>query len=272
MEPQPIENKEQNKEQSKVVPKRAILRIIYPERDSPVDQTWTIETIAKNFPPISWEEVFQNAQDEIEDVSTILQEQEAQYGTFYPLKKHVFRAFELTRLSDVSVVLIGQDPYYQTLHGGIPRAQGLSFSVDKDDEIPSSLNNMYIELVKTVPGFIRPWHGDITEWAQQGVLLLNSCLTVRPGVPGSHGKIWMGFISKVLDYLAEKRPNTVYILLGRSAQKLRKYISDKAPVIEAGHPSGRNALKDFGGSNIFNQVNEILIAKKERPINWSING
>lgn len=249
--------------------KPPLLRIIYPERESPVNQSWTIEKIVKEFPPLSWEEIFKQARDELEEISEILEEQEKIYGLFYPLKKHIFRAFELTRLEDVAVVLLGQDPYYQTLHQGQPRAQGLSFSVHKEDEIPSSLQNIYLELKSTISDFIPPYHGDLTEWAQQGVLLLNQCLTVRPGSPGSHGAIWMGFISKIFDYLAEKRPHTVYILLGREAQKMRKYISDKAPVIEALHPSGRS--RGFLGSKVFSQVNEILQTKGQRPINWNLS-
>lgn len=248
------------------------IRIVNPEPPiiSPVDQSWNILDIATKCPPRTWEAVFNFAKAELKDVSDILSDDEKMYGGFYPLKKDIFKAFELTPLPSVKVVLIGQDPYPQTLGNGFPRAQGLSFSVSQDDQIPSSLNNMYTELEKTVSGFKRPWHGDLTNWAKQGVLLLNNCLTVRPGKPDSHGKIWMGFISRVLAALAENCPYAVYILLGKNAQNMRKYIHDRAPIVEAVHPSGLSANRGFFGSNIFNKTNELLKKNGQPEINWQI--
>jgi uracil-DNA glycosylase len=236
-----------------------------------IDESWSIVDIVQRRPPSSWEKVFEDAYPELKDVSDILQEQELKYGSFYPLKKDIFRALELTPLHAVRILIIGQDPYFQTLPDGLPRAQGLSFSVRRDDAIPSSLKNIYRELVGSIKGFVPPSHGDLREWAYQGVLLLNMCLTVRAGQPGSHGDIWMGFIVKVLKALDEIRPRCIYILLGQQAQKLRKYIGDKAIVLTASHPSGLSADRGFIGSGIFRQCNEELVKLGEEPINWSLS-
>lgn len=238
----------------------------------PITQDWTIERIAKERPACGWEDVFRDAEPELHDVSEILEEDEKKHGMFFPLKRDIFRAFELTPLSQVKLVLIGMDPYPQrNSHSNRPRAQGLSFSVAKDDEIPSSLKNIYKELHDTVPGFITPTHGDLTEWACSGILLLNASLTVRPGSPGSHGDIWLGFISKVLNAIARKCPHTIYLLLGSNAQKLSRYLPDNAVVVTAAHPSGLSANRGFFGSNVFNKINNILVKQGKTPINWQIS-
>lgn len=237
-----------------------------------IDQSWTIERIARERPPISWEKVFQDAMPELETVSEILEEKEKRGEGIFPFKKNIFKAFEITPIDCIRVIIVGQDPYPQLVSStGQPRAQGFSFSVSKNDTIPSSLSNMYTELENTVPGFHRPWHGDLTDWARQGVLLLNMSLTVEPGKAGSHGAIWMGFISKALDEIAQRRPNAVYIMLGQQAQKLQKYISDRAPIVTAAHPSGLSARKGFFGSNVFVRTNQLLIKSGQTPINWQLD-
>ncbi len=242
--------------------------IIVPE----INQSWTIERIARECPPLGWEEVFQDAVPELRDISEILETDERNHGSFYPLKKDIFRAFIETSLNSVNVLICGMDPYPQLCTAtGNPRAQGLSFSVSRDDSIPSSLQNIFKELVNTVPGFVMPWHGDLTEWARQGVLLLNAGLTVRPQAPGSHGDIWLGFVSKVLATLAEKRPNTIYVLWGAQAQKMTRHLADNAIVLTAAHPSGLSAHKGFFGCNHFNKINKILIDQGKAPIQWQLS-
>lgn len=237
-----------------------------------ITQNWTIEQIAQERTPVGWEYVFKEAAPELHDISEIIENKERDGEGVFPLKKDIFKAFELTPLDKVRCVIIGQDPYFQTVDAtGLPRAQGLSFSVSKEDTIPSSLNNIFTELENTVPGFHRPRYGDLTNWARQGVLLLNMSLTVKPGKAGSHGEIWMGFISKVLYALAQARPNAVYLLLGQQAQKLQKYISDRAPIVTAAHPSGLSAKKGFFGANVFNKVNQLLIKSGQTPINWNLD-
>lgn len=250
--------------------KTPIIKILQDERNLPVDQTWKVEDIITKFPPRGWEEIFTDAMDEISAAGATVEHYSKEYGSFYPLKKHLFRAFEVTPLDQVKVVLVGQDPYPALLSNGCPRAQGLSFSVSKDDEIPASLRNMYKELSRSVTGFTPPNHGDLSSWAQQGVLLLNMSLTFQPGFGKNQAPVWSGFLSKILDAIAAKRPGVVYLLLGRDAQKMRSMINGKMTIIEAPHPSSRNIKGGFIGSNVFNLTNNALKEHGMSPINWQI--
>lgn len=238
-----------------------------------IDQSFTIEEIAKH-PPRTWEKVFESSVNELKDISMILDQQEKMYGQYYPLKEDIFAAFNFTPLPLVKVVIIGQDPYHQTVvidGKTVPRAIGRSFSVRKEDTIPSSLNNIYTELANTVSGFVKPDHGYLREWEQQGVLLLNSCLTVRPGLPESHGDIWLGFINRVFKAIIAVNPKCIFMLWGRKAQALGPLIGDNAIILQAAHPSGFSARKGFFGCNHFNQANQILISVGKTPINWKIS-
>lgn len=180
-----------------------------------IEQSWTIEEIAKEAVPESWEAVFESARTELKDVSDILVEQEREYGDFYPLKQDIFSAFNKTKLPDVKLVIVGQDPYHQTINcngKSMPRATGLAFSVRECDSIPSSLQNIFTELTSDIPGFVQPRHGDLSDWAAQGVFLINRCLTVRPGQANSHDEIWLGFLNKVFKAIAAVNPYCVYML------------------------------------------------------------
>ena len=239
----------------------------------PVDQTWSIKRIATEAPPRTWETLFANARNELDFISDRLDEQERDFGMYYPLKSDIFAAFNYTTLPNVKVVILGQDPYHQTIvvNGvSLPRAVGLSFSVRQEDSIPSSLQNIYTELANTVRGFTKPDHGDLRDWARQGVLLLNTCLTVRPGVAGSHGDLWLDFIVRVFKAIAAVNPYCVYMLWGREAQKLRSMLGERSIVLEAAHPSGLSARRGFFGSNHFNLANEALIKHGKVGINWRI--
>ena len=239
-----------------------------------VDQSWSIERIGREAQPPSWESVFENATAELKDVSDILDEQERLRGQYYPLKKDIFNAFHLTPLSSVKVVILGMDPYHQTIPspqgGTVPRAIGTSFSVRPYDSIPSSLQNIYTELENSVKGFIKPDHGDLTEWCRQGVLMVNACLTVYPGEAGSHGEIWLGFMSKVFSAIARANPNCIYLLWGRNAQGVKPMLGERSVVLEAAHPSGFSARRGFFGCNHFNEVNRILLQQGKVGINWRI--
>lgn len=238
----------------------------------PIEQSWSIKQIVRERTPSGWERVFQEAKPELDELSDDLDRFEKEGGQYYPLKKDLFRAFELTPLHRVRVVIIGQDPYPQVNpSNGQPRAVGLSFSVARSDTIPSSLQNIFQELKNTVDDFVVPRHGDLTNWARQGVLLLNACLTVFPNQPGSHGDIWKGFVIKVLGAIANQRPGTIYILWGNNAAAYQGYLGDRAIILTAAHPSGRSATKGFFGCNHFNEVNKRLVKRGEPPINWNLD-
>jgi len=240
----------------------------------PIDQTCTIEEIATRMPPRTWETVFADAKPELHDVSSILDEQERTYGQYYPLKQDIFAAFNYTPLPNVKVVIIGQDPYHQTINvsgQALPRAVGLSFSVRQEDSIPSSLQNIYAELANTVRGFKCPDHGDLREWGRQGVLLLNMCLTVRPGQANQHGDIWLGLMNKVFKAIALVNPYCVYLLWGREAQKVKPMLGERSVILEAAHPSGLSARRGFFGCNHFNLANDALIRQGKVGINWRLS-
>lgn len=239
-----------------------------------IDQSWSIEKITTEQPPYTWEEVFKDAYYELRDTSNDLIKYEQNFGQFYPLKEDLFNAFRYTQLHNVKVVIIGQDPYPQTIivNGkSVPRAIGLSFSVRREDIIPSSLKNIYKELENSVRGWVRPNHGDLKEWTSQGVLLLNTCLTVRPGQPGSHGKhLWMGLMNKVFRAIATVNPNCIYMLWGQHARDLKPLLGEKSIILEAAHPSGLSA-EGFLGCNHFNLANDFLLKQGKTPINWKIS-
>lgn len=218
--------------------------------------------ICRKYPPATWEEVFKQADDELELVSSILDNEDE----YYPLKCNLFRAFELCPRHKVRVIIFGQDPYHQIQYNGEPRAQGLSFSVSENDTIPSSLNNIFKEILSDVN--VSNINGDLTPWAQQGVLLLNVCLTVRPQEAGSHKKIWLGFIDKVLKDIAQVNPNCIYVLWGVWAKSIRFMIEGNPSILEATHPSGFSANKGFYGCKHFSKINEILLELGKEEINW----
>lgn len=233
----------------------------------------TIKDIVKNYCPFTWEEVFKNAEPELDDISDILMNDEKINGPFFPLKENIFRAFELTQLNNIKVVIIGQDPYHDTIYNGLPRAIGLAFSVSKDANIPPSLKNIYKELERSIPEFKQPLHGDLSCWTNQGILLLNMCLTVRPHRAGSHGSLWLGFINKVINAICEKNEKCIFLMWGLQAQKIRTMLGDRAIILTANHPSGFSANRGsepFIGCNHFVKINEILKKIGKSEIDWNI--
>ena len=210
----------------------------------------------------SWDHVFEDAQPELQTIANTLDDLE-----YFPDKQDIFRAFELTPLSSVRVVIIGQDPYPQLTKSGHPRATGLAFSIARDDTIPVSLRNIFHELKSEYPDYQIPQHGDLTEWAHQGVLLLNASLTVPANRSGSHRNLWTKFLAKVLNALSVCRPHMIYLLMGKDAQKLEKYIDKDGIVLESAHPS----VGGSWGPNVFKEINSILQSRGDPPIDWQIH-
>ncbi|WCM42772.1 uracil-DNA glycosylase [Flavobacterium sp. CBA20B-1] len=188
--------------------------------------------------------------------------------TIYPPKEYIFNAFKYCPLDKVKVVILGQDPYH-----GQGQAHGLSFSVNKGIALPPSLRNIYGEL-QTDVNFSNPGHGDLTDWAKQGVLLLNDVLTVKAGQPASHQKLgWEQFTQNVISFLSNEKSGLVFMLWGNHAQKKGKNIDrSKHLVLTSGHPSpmSANQGKWFGNKH-FSQANNFLLQQEKQPINWQLS-
>lgn len=184
--------------------------------------------------------------------------------TIYPPKEKIFAAFDSTPFDQVKVVILGQDPYH-----GPNQANGLSFSVNEGIKLPPSLQNIYKELNADLGNEISI-SGDLSDWAKQGVLLLNATLTVEASKAGSHQKKgWEEFTDQVISSLAENRTDLVFILWGSYAQKKGKKIDrTKHFVIETAHPSPLSVYRGFWDSKPFSKTNDYLKSKNIQPINW----
>ena len=180
-----------------------------------------------------------------------------------PNQKDIFRAFEFCSFSSTKVVIFGQDPYFQN---GV--ANGLAFSVNEDKKIPASLKNIYKEINNDI-GEIKNKKGSLDDWTKQGVLLLNSSLTVEVGIPGSHSNIgWSNFICEVVKILSNKT-HVVFILWGNHAKKYLKFIdANNNLVLTSSHPSPLSAHRGFIGCKHFSQCNKYLISNNIKKIDW----
>lgn len=245
------------------------LSLITDDRDE-IKQNWSILDISMNATPKGWLDVFRAAISEIRRISRDLDQDVREHGHFFPLRKNLFKAFDICPLDAVKVVIIGQDPYHSTDHNGYPDAMGMSFSVGRENRIPSSLQNIYKEVGRSIPDWRRPNHGDLTDWSKQGVLMMNTCLTVRPHKAKSHGGLWMGFISKVITAIGEKNPQCIYVLWGKEAEKVTSQLSNKNIILATSHPSGFSAHRGFVGCDHFVKINQELQKQGRRPIDWSL--
>lgn len=180
----------------------------------------------------------------------------------YPNPDQVFNAFEMVSFEDVKVVILGQDPYHQ-----VGQAMGLSFSVNKDMKLPKSLINIFKELESDL-GVVNH-HGDLSAWAKQGVLLLNTILTVEESKPLSHKNIgWEVFTDRIISELGKREDPIVFILWGNNAKKKRDLIKDHHFFIESSHPSPLGAYRGFIGSKPFSKTNEYLKQMGKQVIDW----
>ena len=196
-----------------------------------------------------------------------LEEEEASGKAIYPPRSERLRAFELTPLQDVRVVIVGQDPYPTPGH-----PVGLSFSVAPEVRpLPGSLLNIFKEYMEDL-GLPRPANGDLTPWTEQGVLLLNRVLTVMPGKPASHrGKGWEEVTEQAIRALvARDAEPMVAILWGRDARNLAPLLQD-VPLVESAHPSPMSADRGFFGSRPFSRANELLVRQGGEPIDWRLS-
>lgn len=186
--------------------------------------------------------------------------------TIYPKEENVFNAYALTPFSQTKVVIIGQDPYH-----GENQAHGLCFSVLPNNKIPPSLRNIYKELHADCHCKI-PNHGYLRSWAKQGVLMINSVMTVRAGHANSHKKKgWEDFTTAVIKKLNQKSTATAFILWGNYAQKYEKYLNNPSHlIIKSYHPSPLSASRGFFGTKPFSRVNQYLLKNNATPIDWCV--
>lgn len=199
-----------------------------------------------------------------QELQAFVQKRRAEVRVF-PEEKNVFNALELTPFESVKVVILGQDPYH-----GFGQAHGLSFSVQKGIPFPPSLKNIYKELQEDIGGEF-PTEGDLSHWAKQGVLLLNTVLTVEEGNANSHkGKGWERLTNRLIESLNELAHPVIFILWGKPAQDKEKLITNPNHIIlKAPHPSPLSAYRGFFGSKPFSRVNDILIQQGQTPIRWT---
>lgn len=215
----------------------------------------------------SWKQVLQEEFDKPYFAAIVqqLKEEKKAGKIIFPPGPFIFNAFQQTPFEQVRVVILGQDPYHNP-----HQAHGLSFSVPEGIKPPPSLMNMYKEIEQSTGNKPHSTNGNLTHWAQQGVLLLNAILTVRANEPASHAKIgWMQFTDAVIQKIASMHQDVIFLLWGRFAQEKSALIDDsRHQILKAAHPSPFSADKGFFGCGHFRRVNELLIARNQPPINW----
>lgn len=201
------------------------------------------------------------------ELKLFLQAEKAAGKTIYPSGSDLFAAFNYTPFENVKVVIIGQDPYH-----GAGQAHGLCFSVNKGIAIPPSLQNIYKELAADIDGFTIPTHGNLVNWATQGVLLLNATLSVEANKPGSHqGKGWEAFTDAAIQTLSANHTHLVFLLWGKFAQG-KAILIDKTKhlVLPAAHPSPFSAYQGFLGCRHFSKTNLYLTQHGKQAVNWQV--
>jgi uracil-DNA glycosylase len=245
------------------------LSVCHPERSLAIReanrQTKSKDPYEFVLPEKNWLDIIGAEFDQLymTELKQFLQQEEDNGHTIYPKREEIFTALNLTPFKKIKVVIIGQDPYH-----GEGQANGLCFSVRKDiEKIPPSLKNIHKEC-----GIDKPSHGDLTGWAEQGVLLLNATLTVRKHKAGSHrrkGKGWEKFTDAVIRAVNDKQKHVVFLLWGRRAQEKRALIDPKKhKVLKAFHPSGLSAYRGFLGCGHFRKTNAYLKKHGRKRIEW----
>ncbi len=215
-----------------------------------------------------WDEILKDEfqKDYYKQLRDFLKSEYSHY-TIHPDMYDIFNALKYTSFKDTKVVILGQDPYH-----GAGQAHGLCFSVKKGIEPPPSLKNIYKELISDA-GITMPTHGELTKWAKQGVLMLNTVLTVRDGAANSHkGMGWEIFTDRVISELNKKETPVVFLLWGRNAREKAKIINNPLHVkLETVHPSPLSAYGGFFGCRHFSKTNRILLSSGQKIIDWQID-
>jgi len=217
----------------------------------------------------TWQEIIRQQQSKayFQHINDFVEKQRRDGKVIYPPQDQVFSAFDMTPFEDVRVVILGQDPYH-----GAQQAHGLAFSVLPGVKIPPSLRNMYKELADDIEDFEPPTHGYLESWAKQGVLMLNTVLTVEEGKAHSHAKCgWETFTDHIIAQLNERNKPIVFLLWGAHAQKKGQAIDEsKHFVLSAPHPSPLSARRGFFGCKHFSQTNQLLKSQNLPAIDWCL--
>lgn len=236
----------------------------------PPTMTWLEQ--AKQMPPPGWAQLFQDCLPTFYHIYQLMQKKKL--IPYFPLDRDVFAAYWFTPANTVRVVIFGQDPYHDTDYEGYPSGTGMAFSLKRGNpKINPSLRVIQTSLQECYPGWTPKHGGCLKHWAEQGVLLLNQCLTVSPGVPGSHGNIWQHFIFKTIEWVNETNPFTIFVLWGKKAQdNLTEFIKarDESFIITAPHPSPINQTSSrlFRESKQFLKINDKLTEIGQKPVEW----
>lgn len=267
------------------------MNIVPTRRNYDIREDTPLEEIARNHAPVGWESVFERSVSQLAVIDETLQRYVHGGEFITPPRHEIFEAFYATPLPNVRVVIIGQDPYtgVTRINGeNYPIACGLSFSVRRGAPIQPSLGNIFKELRNTIPGFDYS-DGNLSSWAQQGVLLLNRCLTVSRGdssKSGGHKGIWDTFVKEALCEVVRQKPNVLFVLWGRKAQTFVSSLPVNVKyILKAGHPSPMNTPRaasesngsSFLGCNHFAKINAFLAYEAEKkteyessPIVWTL--
>jgi uracil-DNA glycosylase len=221
-----------------------------------------------------WQNIFKDATPELTHISNLLDVRK-KLGAYTPKAEDCFNAFKLCPLKNIKVIIIGYQPYFGTINSYgkyVSKDTGLSYSVRVEDDVPKSIKNIYMELKNTVTGFEIPNHGNLEEWAKQGVLFLNNSLTLGQQKNIDVSEVWYGFINKTLKEIKKVNPATIVVLWGRKVQCINKLIPDGFIVLETQcQPDGYNVDNEFFGCNHFNIINEHLKKQNKTLIDWTIN-
>ena len=219
--------------------------------------------------PLTWNQLLEQEKQQpyLQQILDFVEQERSAGKVIYPPAQHVFNAFKHTPLNQVKVVILGQDPYH-----GPNQAHGLCFSVLPGVKVPPSLRNMYKELTIDIENFVTPEHGCLTSWAEQGVLMINTVLTVEAGKAHSHAKLgWETLTDKVIQTVNEHCNGVVFLLWGSHAQKKGAAIDpDRHHILTAAHPSPLSAYRGFFGCQHFSQTNKLLEQQDKAPIIWQI--
>ena len=205
--------------------------------------------------------------DYMRTLSVFLRSEKLKNKIIFPPGNKIFNAFNLTKFEDVKVVILGQDPYH-----GHNQAHGLSFSVEEGIRPPPSLKNIFKELESDM-GIKQPEHGNLERWCNEGVLLLNSILTVEKSKPASHANMgWERFTDKILSILNDLKRNVVFILWGKKAQEKGHFLDkNRHLILKSAHPSPYSANNGFLGSKPFSKTNRYLNSNNIKEIDWDLN-